>query len=142
MLEASRTLSLGTALLVIGLAAVLSRAVETGQSDQAQSFKIEDLAWISGDWETASGRMRIDEHWTRVAGNSLIGMSRTVAGGKTVFFEYLRIEARGADIYYVAHPRALLPERTSNWCGAHRAGSCFREPGARFSQACHLSQKW
>ena len=87
MLERSRTLSLGTALLVIGLAPVLSPAVETGQSDQAQSFKIEDLAWISGDWETASGRMQIDEHWTRVAGNSLIGMSRTVGGGKTVFFD-------------------------------------------------------
>jgi Domain of unknown function (DUF6265) len=109
MLEASRTLSLGTALLVIGLAAVLSRAVETRQSDQTQSFKVEDLAWISGDWETASGRMQVDEHWTRVAGNSLIGMSRTVAGGKTVFFEYLRIEARGADIFYVAHPRARTP---------------------------------
>jgi hypothetical protein len=109
MFERSRTLSLGTALLVIGLAPVLSPAVETGQSDQTQSFKVEDLAWISGDWETASGRMQVDEHWTRVAGNSLIGMSRTVAGGKTVFFEYLRIEARGADIFYVAHPRARTP---------------------------------
>jgi Domain of unknown function (DUF6265) len=110
MLETSRTLSLGTALLVIGLASVLSPAVETIQSDQpAQSFKIEDLAWISGDWETPPGRMQIDEHWAKVAGNSLIGMSRTVFGGKTVFFEYLRIEARGAEIYYVAHPRARTP---------------------------------
>jgi hypothetical protein len=107
MLETSRRLSFGTALLMIGLAAVLSPAVKSIQSDQ--SFKIEDLAWISGDWETASGRMQIDEHWTRVAGNSLIGMSRTVAGGKTVFFEYLRIEARGPEIYYVAHPRARTP---------------------------------
>ena len=39
----------------------------------------------------------------------MIGMSRTVAGGKTVFYEYLRIETRGADIYYVAHPRARAP---------------------------------
>src|SRR5262245_57096340 len=53
--------------------------------------------------------MQIDEHWTNVAGGSLIGMSRTVAGGKTVFFEYLRIEARGPEIYYVAHPRARTP---------------------------------
>src|SRR5262247_2799158 len=80
------------------------------QSDKpAQTFKIEDRAWLSGDWETAPGRMQIDEHWTKVAGSSLIGMSRTVAGGKTVFFEYLRIEARGADIYYVAHPKARTP---------------------------------
>src|SRR5262245_57292393 len=110
MLETSRTLSFGTPLLIIGLAAVLSPAVVAIQSDQqVQSFKIEDLAWISGDWETASGGMQIDEHWTKVAGNSLIGMSRTVAGGKTVFFEYLRIEARGPEIYYVAHPKARTP---------------------------------
>ena len=42
----------------------------------------------------------------RPAGDSMIGMGRTVSGGKTVFFEYLRIEARADGIYYVAHPKA------------------------------------
>lgn len=81
------------------------------QSDKpAASFKVEDLAWISGDWETApGGRMQIDEHWTKVSGGSLFGVSRTVAGGRTVFFEYLRIETRGTDIFYVAHPKARTP---------------------------------
>lgn len=72
-------------------------------------FKLEDLAWLSGDWEAGAGRSQIDEHWTPVAGGSLIGMSRTVAGGKTVFYEYLRIETRGDGIYYVAHPKARNP---------------------------------
>jgi hypothetical protein len=104
------TLGLGTALVILGLASVLSPTIQATQSDKpAQAFNIEDLAWLSGDWETAPGRMQIDEHWAKVAGGSLIGMSRTVAGGKTVFFEYLRIEARGADIYYVAHPKARTP---------------------------------
>ncbi len=76
---------------------------------QSTPFKIEDLAWLSGDWETAPGRMQIDEHWTRAAGGSMLGVSRTVAGGKTVFFEYLRIEMRGTDLFYVAHPRARTP---------------------------------
>ena len=111
--ETLRTLWLGIALLILGLAGIISPSIKSGEATQsdrpAQSFKIEDLAWISGDWETAPGRMQIDEHWTKVAGGSLIGMSRTVAGGKTVFFEYLRIEARGADIYYVAHPKARTP---------------------------------
>lgn len=106
--ESLQILLLGTALIVLALA--LSPAIEAFQSDKpSQSFKIEDLSWISGDWETAPGRMQIDEHWTKVAGASLIGMSRTVAGGRTVFFEYLRIESRGADIFYVAHPKARTP---------------------------------
>src|SRR5215470_15070825 len=108
--ETLRKFWLGTALAVFGLASALSPTSKAIQSDKpTQAFKVEDLAWISGDWETAPGRMQIDEHWTKVAGNSLIGMSRTVAGGKTVFFEYLRIEARDTEIYYVAHPKARTP---------------------------------
>ena len=43
-----------------------------------------------------------------VAG-TMIGMGRTVAGTRTVEFEYLRLEERGADIFYVAHPKARCP---------------------------------
>jgi hypothetical protein len=112
--ELFKTLWVGTVAMAFGLVTILSPGIKAYQSDKpadkpAQGFKIEDLAWISGDWETVPGRMQIDEHWTKVAGNSLIGMSRTIAGGKTVFYEYLRIEARGADIYYVAHPKARTP---------------------------------
>ena len=39
----------------------------------------------------------------------MLGMSRTVAGDKTVEFEYLRIEQRADGIYYVAHPKARCP---------------------------------
>jgi Domain of unknown function (DUF6265) len=104
------TLWLRTTLALFGLVSVISPPINAIQSDKPpQAFKIEDLAWISGDWETAPGGRQIDEHWTKVAGGSMIGMSRTVAGGKTVFFEYLRIETRGAEIYYVAHPKARAP---------------------------------
>jgi uncharacterized protein DUF6265 len=69
-----------------------------------------DIAWISGDWQTApGGRRQIEEHWTGVAGGSMMGVSRTVAGDKTVEFEYLRIEQREDGIYYVAHPKARCP---------------------------------
>ncbi len=96
--------------LALGWLSAFSSAATSGQSPQAvAAFKIEDLAWLSGDWETAPGRMQIDEHWTRHAGGSMFGVSRTVAGGKTVFFEYLRIETRGTELFYVAHPKARTP---------------------------------
>jgi hypothetical protein len=104
------TLLLGTLLVMFGSASILPPPIKANHPGKpAQAFKIEDLAWMSGDWETASGRVQIDEHWTKVGGGSLIGMSRTVARDKTVFFEYLRIETRGTEIYYVAHPRAKNP---------------------------------
>ncbi|MCP3143407.1 DUF6265 family protein [Pyxidicoccus xibeiensis] len=67
---------------------------------------IDDVAWLAGDWQGASGPGVVDEHWTRAAGNSMLGMSRYVSGGRTVFFEYLRIEARADGLYYIAHPKA------------------------------------
>ena len=73
--------------------------------------KIAELAWISGDWQTAAGaRDQIEEHWTLPAGGTMIGMGRTVAGNKTVEFEFLRIEQRGDDIFYVANPNAHCPQ--------------------------------
>ena len=79
-------------------------------SPPQQTFKAEDLAWMTGDWETSAGKTpQTDEHWSSVRGGSLIGMSRTVSGARTVFYEYLRIESRGNEIFYVAHPRAKNP---------------------------------
>lgn len=66
---------------------------------------VADLTWLSGDWETAPGKLQIDEHWTHVAGGTLVGTSRTIADDKTVFFEFLRIETRPGAVYYVAQPR-------------------------------------
>ena len=75
-----------------------------------QTTTLADLAWLAGDWQTApGGRSQIEEHWTKAAGGSMIGMGRTIAGEKTWEFEYLRIEQRADGIYYVAHPKGQCP---------------------------------
>jgi len=71
---------------------------------------IADLVWMTGDWQTdPTGRSVSEEHWTRPAGGSMIGMSRTLVGDRTAAFEFLRIEARGDSIYYVASPKGRCP---------------------------------
>lgn len=71
---------------------------------------LSDLSWMSGRWRTApGGKVQIEEHWMAPAGSSMLGMSRTVAGDRTVEFEYLRLEQRADAIYYVAHPKARFP---------------------------------
>jgi len=72
----------------------------------ADAIGIDELAWMAGSWETMGPGPRSEEHWTEPAGGTMIGMARTLAGGKTVFFEYLRIEERADGIFYVAHPKA------------------------------------
>jgi len=71
---------------------------------------ISDLSWMAGNWQTAPGaRAQIEEHWTKPAGGSMIGMGRTIVGAKTVEFEFLRIEERGNEIFYVASPNGQSP---------------------------------
>ena len=95
----------------------------------SQTPTLADISWISGDWQTApGGRAQIEEHWTHVAGASMMGMSRTVAGEKTVEFEYLRIEQRADGIYYVAHPKARCPGTDFKLTRASATEAVFENP--------------
>lgn len=88
-----------------------------------------DISWISGAWQSETGgRRQIEEHWTQVAGASMLGMSRTVAGDKTVEFEYLRIEQRADGIYYVAHPKARCPGTDFKLTRASETEAVFENP--------------
>lgn len=94
-----------------------------------QTPTLADLSWISGNWQTApGGRRQIEEHWTQAAGGSMMGMSRTVAGDKTVEFEYLRIEQRTDGVYYVAHPKARCPGTDFKLTRASATEAVFENP--------------
>lgn len=94
-----------------------------------QTPTLADISWIAGDWQTApGGRAQIEEHWTQVAGASMLGMSRTVAGEKTVEFEYLRIEQRADGIFYVAHPKARCPGTDFKLTRASATEAVFENP--------------
>lgn len=94
-----------TALVLIGHGRTVSR-----NTVASPAWTISDLGWMSGDWQTdAGGRAVSEEHWTRPAGGSMIGMSRTLAGDRTVSFEFLRLEQRAEAIYYVASPNGRCP---------------------------------
>jgi Domain of unknown function (DUF6265) len=52
--------------------------------------------------------------------------------GKSVFFEYLRIESRGSDIYYVAHPKARTPGTDFKLTRLTRQEAVFENPAHDF----------
>ena len=59
------------------------------------------LGWLSGCWK-AVGNVQSEEHWMKLDGQSMLGMGRTIANGKTVFFEFLQIREQPEGIYYIA----------------------------------------
>lgn len=95
--------------------ALLMTFTFTGRSHSASleskaGWTISDLAWMAGDWQTdPTGRSVSEEHWTRPAGGSMIGVSRTMVGDRMAWFEFFRVEVRGDSIYYVASPQGRCP---------------------------------
>lgn len=85
---------------------------KSSSSDSPKSVElveVADLAWMSGSWVSDSSGRRSEEHWTKPAGNTLLGVSRTIAGERTVFFEFLRIEKTDKGIVYYAAPKGRHP---------------------------------
>ncbi len=70
----------------------------------AGSSDLSGLRFLEGNWKGESGKAVFEERWTDAAGGTMLAVSRTVVSGKTVAFEYLRIEAREDGVFYVAQP--------------------------------------
>lgn len=119
---------ISTALLTLS---TINLEAQTPAATPAQT--ISELSWLAGDWQTAAGgRSQTDEHWTHPAGGSMLGMSRTVAGGRTHEFEYLRIEQRENGIYYVAHPKARCPATDFKMTRLTATEAVFENPAHDF----------
>jgi len=111
MKTSTRICIVATSILAVTLMIVWSVGASRERVPSGPASKISELSWIAGDWQTAPGaRAQIEEHWTLPAGGTMIGMGRTVVGDKTAEFEFLRIEQRGDEIYYVANPNANCPQ--------------------------------
>jgi hypothetical protein len=79
---------------------ILLGAIAPGQAAGPELAK---LGWISGCWK-GDGQTQTEEQWTKLAGGSMLGIGRTIADGKTVFYEFLQIRQRDDGIFYIAQP--------------------------------------
>ena len=70
---------------------------------------LENLRFLEGSWKGESGKAVFEERWTDGASGTMLGVARTLASGKTVAFEFLRIVAREDGVFYVAQPNGNPP---------------------------------
>ena len=79
--------------------------VETKSAEDARpASALAPLSWLEGCWRGSVSNHEFREHWLPLRGDLLVGISHTVADGKTLGYEYLRIENRADGAYYVAVP--------------------------------------
>ncbi len=114
-------------LLCLFLSPGLSSAKET-------PFTINDLAWLKGCWTSNRNGRAITEHWLKPAGGTMLGISRTVADGKTVEFEFMQIrEETGGGIFFIAKPSGQ-PEATFKLIKGSAREVIFENPQHDFPQ--------
>jgi len=71
---------------------------------QEPKVTISDLAWLAGCWDGSGEGRESLEQWMKPSGQTMLGMSRTIAGGKTVAYEFLQIREQDGSIFYIAKP--------------------------------------
>jgi hypothetical protein len=64
---------------------------------------------MAGHWRGADEGTVMEELWTAPAGGTLLGVHRDVKGGRTVSWEFLRIETTPDGIVYQASPMGRPP---------------------------------
>lgn len=107
-------------LVAVALVAAAGSAFALRDSHQEKTPVIADFAWLAGGWRMQHGDVVTEEHWIPPAGGTLLGVSRTVKGDTTKFFEFLRLEQRKDAIVYVAHPGGRSPGtdfKLTSWNG-------------------------
>lgn len=92
-----------------------------------------DLKFMTGCWAFEANGRRVEEHWMAPAGGSLMGDSRTVAGGKTVEYEFLQIRDLPEGLTYIAKP-SNQPEAKFVLSGKTADEVVFENPAHDFPQ--------
>lgn len=70
---------------------------------------VADMKWLAGVWVGTRRTSSIEERWSPPRGGAMLGVSRTVKGGKMSGFEFLRIVERDGSLVYVAQPGGRSP---------------------------------
>jgi Domain of unknown function (DUF6265) len=76
-------------------------AASGGVLPPAHAGQLESLSWLAGCWADPSAEPGSGEFWQPMAGNTLLGVGRTVKGGRTVSYEFLRLheDPQGRAVY-------------------------------------------
>ncbi|MEP7100147.1 MAG: DUF6265 family protein [Burkholderiales bacterium] len=70
----------------------------------AQPVTVQRLAWLQGCWAIDAPERTVEEQWMAPRAGSLLGMSRTVRGGKLTAYESVILRERGDRFEYEVSP--------------------------------------
>lgn len=117
----------------LGLVVMLT-ALVVPAAGARQKPALDALAWMAGSWSGTSRGIEMEEHWTAPKGHSMLGMHRDVGKGRTLGFEFLRIEQQGDAIVYLSMPDGRSPATPFPLKEASGTRVVFENPAHDFPQ--------
>jgi hypothetical protein len=117
-------------MLLLLLAATLAGASQA-PAGAPVAPTVKDVAWIAGCWDATRNGRHVAEHWMPPEGGTMMGVSRTTAGPKTVEWEFLIIRQTADGLAYVAKPSGQ-PETTFTATRASAGEVVFENPAHDF----------
>ena len=94
---------------------------------------IDRVAWLQGCWQLATADQFVEEQWMSPRAGSMMGMSRTVRGGKLAAYETMVIRERGTALSFEAHPSGQ-PSATFVSTSIDETQIVFEHPAHDFPQ--------
>jgi hypothetical protein len=91
------------------------------------------LSWLAGCWRGDSSSRIVDEIWMAPSGDGMLGMGRTVAGGRIVDHEFMQIRVQDGRLVFIAKP-ARQAEATFTASTAGPKEVVFENPDHDFPQ--------
>jgi hypothetical protein len=88
-----------------GLAILFLALVSLGAPADNPATDLSELGWMVGNWTGVADGLTMEELWLQPKGNTMLALHRDIKAGRTVSFEFLRIEATTEGITYWASPQ-------------------------------------
>jgi hypothetical protein len=88
------------------LACILLIAVSLLRPAVAQQppASLATLSWLAGCWQSELDEPGSGEQWMAPAGGVMLGMARTLKGGRVVQFEFMQLRESATGLAFIAHP--------------------------------------
>jgi len=99
----------------------------------AQQPTVDRVAWLQGCWRSTRGEATVEEQWMAPRAGTMLGMGRTVRGGKLVEYELVLIKEQEGALAYEAHPSGQ-PTATFKAATVSDGSVVFENPQHDFPQ--------
>jgi Domain of unknown function (DUF6265) len=90
--------------LFVVLAVAATPQVADARSPKAAQLTIDRVAWIHGCWQMTTPQSTVEEQWLAPRGGTMIGVGRTMRGGRTTDYEFVVLKEQNGSLAYEAHP--------------------------------------